>query len=348
MELGIGACPNLIHWDNIIAGMFLRARGEVATFTQIWSTDSRGSDDEAWRAPAGQSSSLSSIETQEMLQDGNLLPKRFETLGHGDLFRESAERYRAADIFVVDRSVAPPIVHWIADDSHGRIPVTITSKIEDPESFYAAVQEECDIAWLDLSAGAHAALTRELAGGREVAPVRKVRCSYNEPDTGQNTYRIEGPMSEDIASEHPLWVPLNASTPLAYLSAVARLKVDPIMELCRAANRAAHAGRASTYLAQMRLTSEKRLSLCSPPTDRPIRVWAVSTGQLLAVVESHSDPRVIESIRVRSAVRDIFTCRPRVLTQKGPFGGVPVWCEEGPAPRWMIDLTELADLPDYE
>jgi hypothetical protein len=342
--------------------MYLRARGETARFVRVESLVSEEEEHSSlgptpWPPRAPQDSSPPPF--VETLSRGSL-PKGLEALGHGDLFRLGDSDYRATDIYVVDRSVDPPGVSRIADDSHGRIPASVASKIQDPAAFYAGVRDACDIAWIDLTAGTHQALVQTASGGREVSPVRKVRYAYGERQhdtyswshrTIEDALMIEGPMSEDIQNARPLWVVLDARTPAAYLSAAIWLESDPIMEQCRAANRKAHVDLASAFFFALlaRSPSERgALSLCSLPLDRVTSSWAASTGRLTSVAQSSADPHRVESVTVWSSDRGPSVYRPRALSRKGPFGGVPVWCEEEPGARWMIDLTDLVELPDYQ
>jgi hypothetical protein len=118
------------------------------------------------------------------------------------------------------------------------------------------------------------------------------------------------------------------------------------MEQCRAANREAHGRLALAHFAKL-LTTREHLALCSVPTLKWSATWSASSARLVSINRRDTDLGIVESITVRAAQGE-FKCVPRVIVEeKGPYGDVPIWCEEGPAPRWMIDLTELADLPDY-
>jgi hypothetical protein len=339
--------------------MFRRARGERAAFIRVGGissadvdSDGEARNDEDLRPPSQSASTF--VETQEMSNWGEAqtmtIPKGLEHLKHGDLFRMGDVAYRAAGVFVVNYATEHPTALSISNDSeHGVIPIEVTSGIEEPEAFYVSVREACDIVIIELNAAFHGELLKTLAGGRIVAPERKVYCvpgiDFDSPCT------IKGPPGPDLAREEALSVPLNSLTPLEYLSSASRLEVDPIMARCRVANRAAHEVQASAYFGELMREREDwrpRLTLCSIPTDKDDHRWAASSAVLKLCRIHPENPLRVVSVVVQSSASGVFVCKPRVITSKGPFGGVNVWCEEGPAASWMIDLSDLADLPEYE
>lgn len=250
-------------------------------------------------------------------------PELYRDLRHGDILYDAGRyRDRAAGSYVVVEvatgdsaagdSAAGDSVKMVQpiDDENalGIVRRSVSRRIEDPARFYAEPPAGTSLETIELDIAAHRRFVEALAGGR---PVHHSRVVWWRREGAS----IRSSFSPDIPSG-VIIVDLDASTPVEYLGAADELQVDPTMAAQRARNRATYEQRAFEYLRGLQPGATIRVQ--SLPGQKN---WHGSEGFIEFVDGAGA------AVRTRRQ-RDVIVYTPRLVADKGPYGGVRVWASD--------------------
>lgn len=252
-------------------------------------------------------------------------PDVYAGLRHGDIVY-SPDSYRADDSYVVVEEDGRKVVRPIADDSgYGAILVSVSALLEDPVAFYtghACIEEAC-IWTIELDPAAHQPVLAAATGGRRVDSSRIVWWS-------DGALHIRSPHSSDIPDgAHD--TELDTETPDVYLGTAVEIDVDPLMEGARACNKEVHEEKAHAYF--LDLLPGARVAVSGLPS-----LTSGGWGGSETFVGVETDPtrsgRVLV-VHTQSGPHPV-AYKPKVVIDKGPYGGVAIWASEACQRRGFV------------
>ena len=274
-------------------------------------------------------------------EDGEYIPPPPEDipplLRHGDLLYDP-EGYRGTTTYaIVETDGGKSSIPTADCSAYTEIPVEVSSKIEDPVTFYSgATMDELyqGVSRVILSASVHQAVLLEQTGGRPVHESREVWWSVNDG------WEIRIPRSPDTVDGDT--AVLSADTPDQYLGDADELSADPITERKREINRRLHEIEATNIFRS--LSSGTFLSLRDLPTEVSTEWSAFSMCFVRAEPVEGPVERVVLADYTEKEV--VFTPRDNPL-KRGPYGGVRLWTADNPKPGvypvvYLIALERIA------